>query len=280
MSDPGRARGAAGWTLIGVDFTSAPRRQKPITAAIGRLDGDSLVLERVEALPDWPRFEALLARPGPWLGAFDFPFGLPREAVVDLGWPQDWPALVRHCSALGREGFRAALDGYRESRPVGRRYAHRATDIPARSHSPLKLVNPPVGLMFLEGAPRLLAAGVTVAGILEADPQRIALEAYPGLLARSITAAPYKSDDKAKQTPARRESRQTIVRALQASGTSFRPTLTGPQTLLARLIDDASGDHLDATLALVQAATALRAGAPNFGLPHEVDGLEGWIAGA
>ena len=280
MSDSRLASGPADWTLIGVDFTSAPRRQKPITAAIGQLDGDTLLLERVEALPDWPHFEALLARPGPWLGAFDFPFGLPREAVIDLGWPQDWPALVRHCAALGRDGFRAALDGYRESRPVGRRYAHRATDLPARSHSPLKLVNPPVGLMFLEGAPRLLAAGVTVAGLVGADPQRIALEAYPGLLARSITAAPYKSDDKAKQTPARRESRQTIVRALQAKSTSSRPTLAGPETLLAQLIDDVSGDHLDATLALVQAATALRAGAPNFGLPHKIDHLEGWIAGA
>lgn len=279
MSESRLEHAPAGWTLIGVDFTSAPRRQKPITAAVGHLQGDTLVLERVEALPDWTSFESLLARPGPWLGAFDFPFGLPREAVVDLGWPQDWPALVRHCAALGREGFRAALDAYRESRPLGRRYAHRATDLPARSHSPLKLVNPPVGLMFLEGTPRLLAAGVTVAGILEADPQRIALEAYPGLLARSITTAPYKSDDKAKQTAARHDSRTTIVRALQA-GTSSRPRLAGPETLLAQLIDDASGDHLDAALALVQAAAALRAGAPNFGLPHEIDGLEGWIAGA
>ncbi|KAI5912422.1 DUF429 domain-containing protein [Thauera sp. 2A1] len=280
MSDSSLASGREDWTLIGVDFTSAPRWQKPITAALGRLDGGTLVLQRVEALPDWPSFEALLARPGPWLGAFDFPFGLPREAVVDLGLPQDWPALVRHCAALGREGFRAALDAYRESRPLGRRYAHRATDLPARSHSPLKLVNPPVGLMFLEGAPRLLAAGVTVAGILEADPQRIALEAYPGLLARSITAAPYKSDDKAKQTTARRDSREAIVHALQASDTSSRPTLAGPEALLEQLIYDASGDHLDATLALVQAATALRAGAPNFGLPDKVDRLEGWIAGA
>ncbi|MBS0542688.1 MAG: DUF429 domain-containing protein [Proteobacteria bacterium] len=280
MSDSRLASGPAGWTLIGIDFTSAPRRQKPITAAIGHLDGDTLVLERVEALTDWTGFEALLARPGPWLGAFDFPFGLPREAVVDLGWPQEWPALVRHCAALGRGAFRTVLDAYRETRPVGRRYAHRATDIPARSHSPLKLVNPPVGLMFLEGAPRLLAAGVTVAGMLEADPRRIALEAYPGLLARSITAAPYKSDDKAKQTAARRDSRETIVRALRDGKPPTRPALAGPDTLLAQLIDDASGDHLDATLALVQAATALRAGAPNFGLPHEVDGLEGWIAGA
>ena len=82
---------AAALTLIGVDFTSAPRPAKPITAAFGRLEGDAVVLERLEKLPDWPAFESLLIRPGPWLGAFDFPFGLPREAVVDLGWPTTWP---------------------------------------------------------------------------------------------------------------------------------------------------------------------------------------------
>ncbi|ATE62533.1 DUF429 domain-containing protein [Thauera sinica] len=280
MPDSRQPPATDGWTLLGVDFTSAPRRQKPITAAIGRLASGTLVLEHVEALPDWPSFEALLARPGPWLGGFDFPFGLPREAVADLGWPQDWPALVRHCAALGRGGFRAALDGHRRSRPAGRRYAHRATDLPARSHSPLKLVNPPVGLMFLEGAPRLLAAGVTVAGILAADPLRIALEAYPGLLARRITTAPYKSDDRAKQTAARRDSRACIVQALQAGHAPQRPPLAATGALPSQLVDDASGDHLDAALALVQAAAALRAGAPNFGLPAGVDTLEGWIAGA
>ena len=142
-----------------------------------------VVLDGFERCADWPSFEALLTRPGPWLGAFDFPFGLPREAIIDLGWPQTWPALVRHCAALGKPAFRAALDAYRESRPVGRRYAHRATDLPARSHSPLKLVNPPVGLMFLEGAPRLLAAGVHVPGMHDGDAQRVAIEAYPRAIA-------------------------------------------------------------------------------------------------
>ncbi|MCW5581359.1 MAG: DUF429 domain-containing protein [Luteimonas sp.] len=279
MSDAARAD-AAGWTLIGVDFTSAPRRQKPITAAIGRLDGDTLVLDGIETLPDWPAFDALLARPGPWLGAFDFPFGLPREAVVDLGWPQTWPALVQHCAALGRAGFRAALDAYRQSRPVGRRYAHRATDLPARSHSPLKLVNPPVGLMFLEGTPRLLAAGVSVAGILSGDPHRIAVEAYPGLLARALTGDSYKSDDKARQTTARHDARARMVEALKTGARPTCPALAADAALLALLVGDAAGDHLDATLALVQAARALRAGAPNFGLPEAVDRLEGWITGA
>ena len=266
--------------LIGVDFTSAPRKAKPITAALGRQHGEVVTLDSLEALHDWPAFEALLARPGPWLGAFDFPFGLPREAVVDLGWPLNWPDLVRHCAALGRTEFRAALDAYRESRPVGQRYAHRATDLPAHSHSPLKLVNPPVGLMFLEGVPRLLAAGVTAPGLHAGDAARIAVEAYPGLLARRITPDSYKSDDKRKQTSARRAARVRILDAL-CSGTlggELRLCLTPAQA--GSLIDDASGDRLDAVLALMQAAACARAGAPHYGLPAAIDPLEGWIAGA
>ena len=270
--------------LLGIDFTSAPRRAKPITAAWGHLDGARVVLDGFERCAAWPSFEALLARPGPWLGAFDFPFGLPREAIIDLGWPQTWPALVRHCAALGKPAFRAALDAYRESRPVGRRYAHRATDLPARSHSPLKLVNPPVGLMFLEGAPRLLAAGVHVPGMHDGDPNRIAIEAYPGLLARRITHASYKSDERRKQTDERRAARVKIVTAITAEQPLAEheanpPVFCATPAQLQALVDDASGDLLDAALALLQAAAAARHGPPRFGLPAAMDPLEGWIAG-
>ncbi|AMO36145.1 DUF429 domain-containing protein [Thauera humireducens] len=271
---------AAALTLIGVDFTSAPRPAKPITAAFGRLEGDTVVLERVEKLVDWPAFESLLMRSGPWLGAFDFPFGLPREAVVDLGWPTTWPELVRYCAHLGKTAFRAALDAYRETRPIGKRYAHRATDLPARSHSPLKLVNPPVGLMFLEGVPRLLAAGLSVPGVHAADAHRLAVEAYPGLLARSITAESYKSDDKHKQTPERRTARTRIVDAIGAGHGIAGIALHATQAQQTALIEDASGDSLDAVLALLQAAACARAGAPHYGLPPDLDPLEGWIAGA
>lgn len=267
-------------TLIGVDFTSAPRPAKPITVALGRLESDTVVLQQLEKLADWPAFESLLARPGPWLGAFDFPFGLPREAVDDLGWPMTWPELVRHCAGMGKTAFRAALDAYRETRPMGKRYVHRITDLPARSHSPLKLVNPPVGLMFLEGAPRLLAAGLSVPGVHAADPHRLAVEAYPGLLARSITTESYKSDDKRKQTPERRVARVRIVDAICADRSAAGLALEATQTQQAALIDDASGDSLDAVLALLQAAACALAGAPHYGLPPDFDPLEGWIAGA
>ncbi|HSD52961.1 MAG TPA: DUF429 domain-containing protein [Burkholderiales bacterium] len=269
-----------GRTLLGVDFTSAPRRAKPIVVARGRATAGAFLLEGIDALPDWAAFERLLAAPGPWLGGFDFPLGLPRAAVRDLGWPTEWNALVQHCAAMGRVAFRAALDAYRVTRPVGDKYPHRATDLPAASHSPIKLVNPPVALMFLEGAPRLVAAGVSIPGLRDGDPSRVAVEAYPGLAARAITRASYKSDEVPKQTPARRAVRATIVATLRRDGVPFGFRLEGDRAVLASLVDDGSGDRLDAVLAAMQAAWCWRRRTRNFGLPHRIDPLEGWIATA
>src|SRR5512147_3266179 len=119
-------RKPAGWSIHGVDFTSRPRIRKPIVVASGRVDRNAFCLGAFEEFSGWEDFESWLRRPGPWIAGFDFPFGLPREAVVDLGWPRQWSQLVMHCRNRGREGFRAALDRYRESRPAGKRYAHRA----------------------------------------------------------------------------------------------------------------------------------------------------------
>jgi hypothetical protein len=73
--------------LIGVDFSSAPTRRKPITVAIAQAGPGTVVLReilRFESLPNWHDW---LAAPGEWVGAFDFPFGLPRAFVAGLGWP-------------------------------------------------------------------------------------------------------------------------------------------------------------------------------------------------
>jgi hypothetical protein len=271
---------SAAVAILGVDFTSAPRRAKPIVVARGRLDARAFRLEGLDRLEDWAAFEQLLAARGPWIGGFDFPFGLPRAAVRDLDWPLEWEALVAHCAALGRAGLRAAFDAYRATRPVGDKYPHRATDLPAASHSPLKLVNPPVALMFLEGAPRLVAAGVHVPGLRTGDGARVAVEAYPGLAARAITRASYKSDEARKQTAARRAARAAIVRRLRRDGGPLGLRFEGERALLAALVDDPSGDALDAALAALQAAWCWRRRARNFGLPGAIDPLEGWIATA
>lgn len=253
--------------VIGVDFTSTPGPRKAITVARCTLARGGLRLHAIDELRDFDAFEALLREPGPWIGGFDFPFGLPREMVRDLDWPRAWRPLVRFCAALSRREWRGILDGYRATRPAGRKYAHRATDLPAGSSSPMKLVNPPVALMFHEGAPRLAEAGVQVPGLADGDRRRIALEAYPGLLARSVVGREsYKSDTPSKQTRARRGVRRRIVASLAVEAS---PAMT------RRLVEDSSGDALDAVLCAVQAARAARR--RNYGLPRRVPRTEGWI---
>jgi hypothetical protein len=267
--------------IYGVDFTCAPRKAKPITAAAGRLEKSILTIEGIERLESFSAFEAFLARPGPWIGGFDFPFSLPRALVQDLGWPADWPGLVAHCSRMDRLAFRSRLDGYRASRPVGSKYAHRATDYPAGSSSPMKLVNPPVALMFHEGARRLLAAGIHLPLLLPSDASRIALEAYPGLLVRKQLGlrASYKSDTRHEHTPARMALRRRIMRALR-SGKPLGIGVRVASKLETEIVADGSGDLLDALICAVQAAWGWTRRRANFGLPAAAGSGEGWIVTA
>jgi hypothetical protein len=175
-------------TLVGVDFTSAPSRRKPITVARGRRDGNVLRLERLDALPAMADFEALLAEPGPWFGAFDFPFGLPRAFVDSLSLGSDIAAVAHELRVRcpDRRAFRALVDGWGNTRPAGQRLLHRRTDgaLPGiSSTSPLQTRYVPDGFMFFEGLPRLLQAGVTIPGMHAGDHQRTAVEGYPGWLA-------------------------------------------------------------------------------------------------
>jgi hypothetical protein len=262
--------------IYGVDFTCAPRRAKPITAAHGLLKNSALRIDEIERLESFGEFERLLARPGPWVGGFDFPFSLPRELVGDLGWPAAWAQLVVHCAGYERGRFREALDAYRASRPTGAKYAHRATDYPAGSSSPMKLVNPPVALMFHEGAPRLLAAGVHLPALAEGDARRVALEAYPGLLVRKQLGIrdSYKSDTRSERTPARRAARRRVMHALQA-GEPLGIKLGVGKALEKLIVADGAGDLLDAAICAVQAAWA--ATRPAYGIPASAPAGEGWI---
>ena len=267
--------------IYGVDFTCAPRRAKPITVASGVLRKKALHLEEIEKLQSFEEFEALLERPGPWIGGFDFPFSLPAELVRDLNWPSPWRDLVAHCSGISRTDFRGALDAYRASRPLGRKYAHRATDYPAGSSSPMKLVNPPVALMFHEGARRLAASGVHLPALADGDAARVALEAYPGLLARKQLGIrdSYKSDTRSEHTPARKAVRRRILKELLA-GRPLGIRLAASDSLQRNLVEDGSGDLLDAVICAVQACWGWQKREQNYGLPKGIDPLEGWIISA
>jgi len=262
--------------LAGVDFTSRPTRRKPITVAHGHLAHAVVKLDRLDAHEHFDSFSAWLRTPGPWLAAFDFPFGLPRELVQALGWPLDWLPLMRHYAGLSRDEIRTRFAAFCDARPVGAKFAHRAADGPAGSSPSMKWVNPPVALMLHAGVPLLIDAGVDLPGLHAGDAQRVALEGYPGLLARELIGRrSYKADDKARQTPDRLIARKDLLDALEQGRSRLGLRLRLSHAQRDALVADASGDRLDAVLCLMQAAWA--AAQPGFGRPADADPLEGWI---
>jgi len=265
--------------LAGVDFTSRPTRRKPITVALGALERGVLRLSRVESHESFEAFSGWLRTPGPWLAACDFPFGLPRELVEALGWPRAWLPLMHHYAALSREEIRDTFAAFCDARPAGAKFAHRACDGPAGSSPSMKWVNPPVAFMLHAGVPLLIDAGVDLPGLHAGDGQRVALEGYPGLLARELIGhRSYKSDDKAKQTAERLIARKDLVEALEQGRTRLGLRVRLSHAQRDALVADASGDRLDAVLCLVQAGWAGLQ--PGYGLPVGVDVLEGWIVTA
>lgn len=282
--------------ILGCDFSSSPNTRKNIVLAWGRIAGECVVLNRLERLSSLADFAAVLAQPKSWVGAFDLPFGLPRELVETLGWPLEWAACIRHFASLERSQIRTLFAAFCNARPVGGKFAHRACDALAGSSSSMKWVNPPVAYMLHAGMPLLLDARVHIPGLSQGNPQRVALEAYPGLLAREvldgwtphvqgIARRSYKSDEKAKQTPQRLAARSALVNALETGQGEHGTLRLGMRLQLNAamrtiLVEDASGDALDAVLCMLQAAWAAQrylAGCPRYGLPSYVDPLEGWI---
>lgn len=311
--------------LFGVDFTSAPRKAKPITVAVARapLASDQplvlIDLLRLQSLDAWSRW---LETPGPWVGGFDFPFGLPRVFAEHLGWvtaPEPvrasasarnvesgedanrhdtlavWDRVTARLATLTRAELIAACRAWCDARPAGQKFAHRATDLTAGSSSSMKWVNPPVALMLHAGAPRLMQAGVSLP-MRWGDPNRLALEAYPGLLARQVLGREsYKSDEPARRhCPDRKAARARLIEALgqglgkglgevpgKGPGEGLRETTLvdlGPWAQIC--LDDPGADLLDAVLCLVQAHQAWLARDRGWAMPEPIDPVEGWIIGA
>ncbi|WP_213953229.1 MULTISPECIES: DUF429 domain-containing protein [unclassified Variovorax] len=269
--------------LLGCDFSSAPTKRKPIVIAQGALDGSVVHLAQLHAFDTLDAWGEWLARTPAWVGGFDVPFGLPRELVVQLGWPLQWAASMAHYAGMSRAAIRADFAAFCAARPIGGKFAHRATDGPAGSSPSMKWVNPPVAFMLHAGIPRLLAAGACVPAhdaSIDGGAARVALEAYPGLLARELIGRrSYKADDRARQTPERSAARTDLLDALCTAGSrrlGLRLALDASQR--AGLLADAQGDRLDAVLCLMQAAWASTQ--PGWGLPPGADPLEGWIVSA
>ena len=189
--------------LVGCDFSSAPSKRKQIVLAWGCMEQGRVRLTELQRLVSLDAFSTWLQAPQSWVGGFDLPFGLPRELVQALGWPTDWEPCMRHYASLERSEIRDCFAAFCKARPAGGKFAHRATDVPARSSPSMKWVSPPVAFMLHAGVPRLLD-GVYLPVCSPRLPlpangpgSKVALEAYPGLLARSAVRS-YK-DDPAKQ---------------------------------------------------------------------------------
>ncbi len=267
--------------IWGLDFSSAPSRRKPIWQASGAWRGERVQLQALTPIFSLSAFETLLETPGPWVAGFDLPLGLPRCFVDDMGWEGGLPEVMRQLQTRfpDRKAWRDGIDAWRNSQPPGTVLPHRACDLllpaGARSTSPLQTRYVPVALMLYEGLPRLLASGASLPGQSAGDVQRVALEAYPGWLAlRVLGRRSYKNHADA----ARRAARAELLLALEQDRAGLGFGVNCPIELRQLMLDDASGDPLDALICLMQAAWASRQA--QWGQAAEIDPVEGWIVGA
>lgn len=288
--------------LLGIDFSSSPTKKKPIAVAVGQWQGSVLAVDDLLSLTTLGEFQTLL-KEGPqafgkferaagplaqlnYVAAIDMPFGLSRKLVEGLKWPgagrtdfKAWSDLINFYGALSREQIRATFKAWCDARPAGHKFAHRECDGPAGSSPSMKWVNPPVAYMLHAGAPLLMQADVHIPGMQRGDKSRVALEAYPGYLARKVlNRASYKSDDPKKDTADRRMARSELLCALE-EGMLFGIKVQVRPYLRAKLLDDVKADHLDAVLCCLVAGWASKRADSNFGLPKLIDPVEGWIAG-
>ncbi len=266
--------------VYGLDFTSAPSVAKPITCASAYLDGVCLNVEYVERFCSFADFELFLQRPGPWWAGFDFPFGQPRRLLAEQGrGHEDWMTFVRWVSQLDAHGFAAWLTKYRTQRSYGDRHHMRETDRLARSCSPMMLYGVPVAKMFFGGVPRLLQAGVSALPMNPQADARVAVEAYPKLVAQRYAAGgKYKADERRRQTAEHKVTRIRILDNLQTRITlDYGLQLQLSQAARTLAEADPTGDALDAVLCVVQAAWSARCKKPPHGIPGDCDVFEGWI---
>jgi hypothetical protein len=265
--------------IYGLDFTSAPGRRKPLIVLGCTLEGDSLRVEDSETLTDFGGFEDFLQRRGPWVCGMDFPFGQPRSLVAALGWPEKWEGYVGEVGALPKEKFEGKIRADMALRPPGSKWRYRLADRRSGSSSAMMLFRVPVGKMFYQGAPRLLASGVRVEPCRRNGDERVAVEAYPAVVARRFLGRTAYKRDGIPDTPERRSARETLLAGLESA--VLREVYGFAVKMDARwreeFVSDPSADALDSLLCAVQAAWAYGKRDEGYGVSPECDPDEGWI---
>lgn len=241
-------------------------------------DDGEVVLDRLERWTSFAPLETLLSSGAAAVVGLDAPLGLPREFVDQTGWPPAWEDYVAAAGRLPRARWRELLARFRADRPAGQKHLLRDADVLAGAQSPLNAVRPPVALMFHEVAPRVLAAGVAVAGIRDGRSPTVA-EVYPALAVRLLHGPgrppPYKGAGGGVRAAAAREQRERLVRRLRRDAFPYALRLRCDERHARQLVDDPGGDHLDAVLCAVQVAWAARRA--DLGVPSRADPVEGWV---
>jgi hypothetical protein len=266
--------------IYGLDFTSAPNRRKPLVALGCALEDAVLRVEGAEEMTHLAGFENFLRRPGPWVCGMDFPFGQPRSLVSALGWPEGWEGYVGEVAGLSKAEFEEAIRADMARRPAGSKYRYRLADRRSGSSSAMMLFRVPVGKMFYRGAPRLLEAGVRVEPCRRTADPRVAVEAYPAVVARRFLArASYKNDERRKQTTAHLAARERLVAGLgsEALREVYGFVVEMDRAWERQFVRDPAADALDSLLCAVQAAWAYTRKDEDYGVPPECDPNEGWI---
>lgn len=265
--------------VYGIDFTSSPTPRRPLVVAQCRLDGDTLRLEDLLRLRSLEQLERSLRTSGEWVAGFDFPFGQPRKLLRNLGWPEDWEGYVGRVGELSRPEFEDLFKMYKAARPSGDKEHRRRTDEVAQSISPMKLDFVPVGKMFFEGAPRLMRSSVSVLPCRPTDDPRVAVEAYPALVARALIGRRSYKRTSGKRVQPRVDVRRKLVAELLGDGVRERYGVGFDcgHFLSDEMIADEGGDLLDAALAAVPAAWAWKRRDRGWGIPADADPVEGWI---
>jgi hypothetical protein len=265
--------------IYGLDFTSAPGRRKPLIVLGCALEGGSLRVEDSETLTDFGGFEDFLQRRGPWVCGMDFPFGQPRSLVAALGWPESWEGYVGEVGSLPKEEFEDKIRADMARRPAGSKWRYRLADRRSGSSSAMMLFRVPVGKMFYQGAPRLLASGVRVEPCRRNGDERVAVEAYPAVVARRFLDRTAYKRDAAPDTPERRSARETLLRGLESTALSevYGFAVEMDARWRDEFVRDPSADALDSLLCAVQAAWAHEKREERYGVPSECDPDEGWI---
>lgn len=265
--------------VYGIDLTSAPSHRKPITCADCTLEYGIMYFNDIKYIETFDRFDEFLTNGTEWIAGMDFPFGQPRKLICNLGWPLSWKDYVGFIDKMGRQKFEDTLKEYRKQRPEGDKHHLRDTDKIAKSCSPMMLCGVPVGKMFFQGSPRLLKSGVSILPCHKNGSQRIVVEAYPKLVTKKLITKPqYKNDTKKKQTSQLRKARQEIVKNLRSGCIRFYYgfDVALKEDFATKIIDDPTGDCLDAFLCAIQAGWAYEHRELGYGIPDGFE-LEGWI---